>query len=61
MKLCTMCWKNITFKHKNILKFKRYGYLMCDECLKKEIIQKAIKKGECKILEYNNENSLSIR
>lgn len=56
-----MCWKNITFKHKNILKFKRYGYLMCDECLKKEIIQKAIEKGECKILEYNNENSLSIR
>ena len=50
MKLCQMCWKNIKLKHKNYIKFTRYTYCICDECLKKRIIQEAIQKGECKIV-----------
>lgn len=54
MRLCQMCWKNLKEEPATIL-FKegcKNSYLLCNECLKTEVIQKLIQEDNYRLI-YN--------
>ena len=54
MRLCQLCWKNLKSKPAQIIYKEKCknSYLICDDCLKKQVIQDMINKDGYKVI-YN--------